>query len=212
MTTVAIIGAGIGGVYLVAELGLAGHKLRLHDVDELRLADIRAHGGIDIEPGGLAAVERATTDLSSAVGGAEVIIVVTGGNAQETVAHSLAPLLREGQILLLIQGNTGGALVVRRALAAAGCRADVDVAEMDNYPYSCWRLSPTRIRPIVRKRWVQIATLPGRRIDAVFPRLAQLFPYGDPHWLHQRECHAARGELCGQRGKDRSRRDLPVLC
>ena len=29
--TVAIIGAGIGGLYLIAELGVAGFKLRLHD-------------------------------------------------------------------------------------------------------------------------------------------------------------------------------------
>jgi hypothetical protein len=47
---------------------------------------------------------------------------------------------------------------------------------MDNYPYSCWRLSPTRIRPIVRKRWLQIATFPGKRIGAVFPRVSRLFP------------------------------------
>src|SRR5271165_2655215 len=177
MSTVAIIGSGIGGVYLVAELGLAGHRLRLHDLDDTRLADIRAHGGVDVEPGGLATVECATTDLPTAVDGAEIIIVVTGGNAQETVARSLAPLLRDGQIVLLIQGNTGGSLVVRRALDEAGCRANVDVAEMDNYPYSNWRLSPTRIRPIVKKRWLQIATFPGRRITSVFPRLAPLFPY-----------------------------------
>ena len=46
MSTVAIVGAGIGGVYLVAELGLAGHRLRLHDLDDTRLVDIRAHGGV----------------------------------------------------------------------------------------------------------------------------------------------------------------------
>ena len=177
MSTVAIIGAGIGGVYLVAELGLAGHRLRLHDLDDSRLADIRAHGGVDVEPGGLAAVESATTDLAAAVVGADVIIVATGGNAQETVARSLAPLLTERQIILLIQGNTGGALVVRCALDAAGCRAAVDIAEMDNYPFSNWRLSPTRIRPIVKKRWLQIATFPGWRITDVFPRLAPLLAF-----------------------------------
>jgi opine dehydrogenase len=175
---VAIIGAGIGGLYLLAELGIAGFKLRLHDIDDSRLSEIRARGGVDVEGerGDFAAVERATTDLASAVVGADVIIIVTGGNAQTVVARSLAPLLRNGQVILLIQGNTGGSLIVRRALDDAGCRADVDVAEMDNYPYSCWRLSPTRIRPIVRKRWLQIATFPGNRIGAVFPRVAPLFP------------------------------------
>ena len=186
MSTVAIIGAGIGGVYLVAELGLAGHRLRLHDLDDTRLAEIRAHGGVDVEPGGLAAVESATTELPAAMDGADVIIVVTGGNAQPAVARSLAPLLRDGQIVLLIQGNTGGSLVVRRTLDEAGCRADVDVAEMDNYPFSNWRLGPTRIRPIVKKRWLQIASFPGCRIAAVFSRLAPLFPHAvaAPNVIH----------------------------
>src|ERR1051325_482982 len=177
--TVAITGAGIGGIYLAAELGMLGCKLRLHDLDDSRLAEIRARGGIDVggPDGGFAAIERVTTDLAAATDGSDVIIVVTGGNAQETVAAALAPLLRDGQIILLIQGNTGGSLVVRRALDRAGCRAQVDIAETDNYPYSCWRRGPTRIEPIVKKRWLQIAAFPGNRIGAVFQRLSPLFPH-----------------------------------
>jgi opine dehydrogenase len=180
--TIAIIGAGIGGIYLAATLGAAGGKLRLHDIDDTRLADVRARGGIEVEgePDRFAAIERVTTDLAAAVDGADLIIVATGGNYQETVACSLAPLLRGGELILLVQGNTGGSLVVRRALDAAGCDAAIDIAEMDNYPYSCWRLSPTRIRPIIAKRWLQIAAFPGHRIDAVFPRLAKLFPHAVP--------------------------------
>jgi opine dehydrogenase len=88
--------------------------------------------------------------------------------------------LRDGQLILLVQGNTGGALVVRRALDQAHCGAQVDIAEMDNYPYSCRRLAPTRIRPIVAKRWLQIAAFPGNRVAAVFPLLASLFPQAVP--------------------------------
>jgi opine dehydrogenase len=47
---------------------------------------------------------------------------------------------------------------------------------MDNYPMSAWRRAPARIEPIVTKRGLQIATFPGNRINAVFPRLAPLFP------------------------------------
>jgi len=176
--TVVIFGAGIGGVYLLAELGTAGFKLRLHDIDDSKLAEIRARGGLEVEGKRVefAAVDRATTDLAAAIDGADVIIVVTGGNTHAAVARSVAPLLRDGQVILLIQGNTGGSLIVRRALDEAGCRAEIDVAEMDNYPYSCWRISATRIRPIVRQRWLQIATFPGKRMGAVFPRLSPLFP------------------------------------
>ena len=178
-TTVAIIGAGIGGVYLAAELGRRGYRLRLNDIDDGRLLPIRERGGFDVEGAdpGFAAIERVTTDPAAAIEGADIIVVCTGGTNQEAVGRGLASLLRDGQTILLLQGNTGGSLVVRRALDAAGCRARVDIAEMDNYPYSCWRLAPTRIRPIVHKRFLQIASFPGNRIDAVFARLAPLFPY-----------------------------------
>jgi opine dehydrogenase len=92
------------------------------------------------------------------------------------VAETIAPLLRDGQIILLVQGNTGGSLVVRRALDRTGCKAKVDIAEMDNYPMSAWRRGPTTIDPIVTKRGLQIAAFPGSRTDAVFARLSPLFP------------------------------------
>ena len=179
MTTVAIVGAGIGGVYLAAHLGQLGAKLRLADRDDSRLGDIRARRGLDVEAGGktiFAAVERVTTDLAAAVEGADVIAVCTGGTFQEGVARGLAPLLRDGQTILLIQGNTGGALTFCRVLDQAGCQAKADIAEMDNYPYSCWRVSPTHIKPIVSKKGLQIAAFPGNRGDAVFARLGPLFP------------------------------------
>jgi len=55
----------------------------------------------------------------------------------------------------------------------AGCRAAVDVAEMDNYPYSCWRLGPARIRPICEALAAD-REFPGNRIGDVFPRLSPL--------------------------------------
>src|SRR5260370_29258403 len=93
---VAIIGAGIGGVYLAAELGMLGCRLRLHDLDDSRLADIRARGGIEVErdPAGFAAIERVTTDPAAAVDGTDVIVIVTAGNHQAGAAPSPRPLLR----------------------------------------------------------------------------------------------------------------------
>ena len=47
--TCAIIGAGLGGVALLASMALRGYRVRLHDVNDARLAAIRARGGIDVE-------------------------------------------------------------------------------------------------------------------------------------------------------------------
>ena len=176
--TLAIIGMGTGGFYCAGLLGVAGFKIRIHDIDDKKLAAIREHGGIDVEGdmGGFAAVEKATLDLGSAIDGAGIILVTTGGHRQEAVAKSLAPLLKDRQLVLLIQGNTGGSLLFRKTLDDAGCNAKVDIAEMDNFPFSAPMLGPTKMRPKVTKQWLQIATFPGKRIGVIFPRLAPLFP------------------------------------
>ncbi|MCE9639041.1 MAG: NAD/NADP octopine/nopaline dehydrogenase family protein [Betaproteobacteria bacterium] len=176
--TVAIVGAGPGGFRLVANLGLAGYRLRLNDIDDAKLTAIRARGGIDVEgtPGGFAPLELATTDLGATIAGADLIIVVSGGNTQPGVARALAPLLVDGQTILLMQGNTGGSLIVRRELDRAGCRADIELAETDTYPYAMRALGPTKMRQTTQKRWMQIAAFPGNRSVAAHKRIGPLFP------------------------------------
>jgi len=176
--TIAIIGAGPGGFRLVANLGLAGYRLRLNDIDDAKLSAIRARGGIDVEgtPGGFAPLELATTDLGATIAGADLIIVVSGGNTQPGVARALAPLLVDGQAILLMQGNTGGSLVVRCELDHAGCRADIELAETDTYPYAMRALGPTTMRQTTQKRWMQIAAFPGTRSKATHARIGPLFP------------------------------------
>jgi opine dehydrogenase len=178
MTTVTIVGAGLGGIALAANLGLAGYRLRLHDRDDARIAKARARGGLDVEGmvQGFAPLELVSSDIAPSVDGADVIIVVTGSHFHEGAARDLAPVLRDGQTILLIQGGTGGSLVVRRELARAGCRANVDVAEMDNYPYSLGWPEPTRVKMTITKRFLQIASLPATRIDAVMATLGPMFP------------------------------------
>jgi opine dehydrogenase len=180
--TIAIVGMGTGGFYCAGLLGILGYKIRAHDIDDSKLVAIREHGGIDVEgdEGGFAVVERASTDLAGAIDGAGIILVITGGHRQKAAAEAMAPLLQDGQLILLIQGNTGGSLAFRKTLDDCGCGANVDIAEMDNFPFSAPRLGPTKMRPKVTKQWLQIAAFPGNRIGAVFSRLSPLFPTAVP--------------------------------
>jgi opine dehydrogenase len=176
--TIAVIGAGNGGYNLVAHVGAQGHTMRLHDIDDAKLTELRTAGGVDTSGmgNGFAKLALATTDLAAVIKGADIIIVCTGGHRQASAAKALAPLLADGQTILLVQGNTGGSLAFRRVLDQAGCRAKIDLAEMDNYPYSAKKVGPAKIQPIVTKRWLQIASFPGNRIDAAFATLGPLFP------------------------------------
>src|SRR3954454_3913420 len=176
--TIAIVGMGTGGFYCAGLLGIAGFNIRIHDINDAKLAAIRDRRGSEVEgdPAGFLSISVATTDLARAVDGAGIILVITGGHRQASAARALSSVLADGQLLLLIQGNTGGALAFRKVLIESGCKADIDVAEMDNFPFSAPLLGPTRMRAKVTKQWLQIASFPGRRIEAVFPRLAPLFP------------------------------------
>lgn len=183
-----IIGAGFGGKGFIAHLGTDGFKLRIHDIDESIIAPIRAAGGVYVKGAKtcLSPVEMATTDLSRAVDGAAVIVVCTYGTEHEAVARQLAPLLREGQIVLLVQGHFCGALLFRRALETAGCKARVDVTEMDAYPYMVGILAPdTVFMATVKQRW-QLASSPASRIGAVMDAVGFAFPgmVGAPNLLH----------------------------
>lgn len=176
--TVAIVGVGMGGKGLVADVGLAGYRLRVCDVNEAQIAGIRAKGGLEIEgrDRDFVPVELATTELAAAVDGAGAIVVCTEGNDHARVAEQLAPLLRDGQAILLIQGDAGGALLVRQQLRLSGCTAEVDVAEMDSYPYSLTVLAPDRVRMTTVKSFLQVAALPGTRTEAVLARVRKAFP------------------------------------
>src|SRR4029450_3312184 len=72
VSTVTIIGAGLGGIALVANLGLRGYRLRLHDRDPARIAKVRERGGLDVEglAKGFAPLELGREPLARGVGGA----------------------------------------------------------------------------------------------------------------------------------------------
>lgn len=173
-----IIGAGMGGKGLAAQLGIDGFRLRIHDIDDAQVAGIRTAGGLHIEgrDRSFAPIELATTDLAEAVTGASVLLVSTYGTAHADVARQLAPLLVDGQVIVLIQGHFAGALLFRAELGRCGCRADVDVAEMDSYPYMLHVKAPDRvIMTTVKAKW-NIVAMPAARTPRVFERVGHAFP------------------------------------
>src|SRR5262245_37306987 len=103
-TTCTVIGAGLGGCALVASMALSGYRMRLHDLNNKRLAEIRDRGGIDVEGlyTGFARVDMVTAELALAVDGADIVIVCTGSTHHAEVARLLVPRLRDGQTILLV--------------------------------------------------------------------------------------------------------------
>jgi opine dehydrogenase len=141
---ICIIGAGNGGSAMAGDLTLAGHHCRLFEFPEYteNIKPIIAQGGIHvtgIARTGFAKIALATTDLSEAVRGADLIMVTTQALAHERVAEELIPHLSDGQIVVLWPGS-GGTLVFRKVWDEKGMSRRVFLAEAVTFPYCCRRL------------------------------------------------------------------------
>lgn len=181
--TVAVLGAGNGGLAMAADLALAGHSVRLFNRGEERLRPIVAAGGVALvdnerAPGPplLARFELVTADPAAAVRGAELLMVVVPATGHRYLATALAPVLTDGQVVVLNPGRTGGALEFRATLDDEGCLADVTVAEASTFLFAARAVGPAQARIYGRKRKVTFAALPSSRNAEVAALLDRAYP------------------------------------
>jgi opine dehydrogenase len=177
-STVAVIGAGFGGKGIAASLGIQGFRIRIHDVDPTKIDPIKERGGLRLtkHENNFAPVECASTNLAEVVSDAPLILVSTYGNDHAAVATALAPLLRDGQIILLVQGHFFGSWLFRRTLEKAGCKARVDIAEMDSYPYMLGITAPDTVEMGTVKATWRLASTPMSRTSAIMEEVGFMFP------------------------------------
>ncbi len=144
--TVAVIGAGNGGAAVAGDLTLAGHACRLFEFPEFaadNLDAIQRQNGIEvtgIARTGFARLACVTSDLAEAVAGADLIMIATVALAHERLARELAPVLSDGQTVILWPGS-GGTLVVRKIWNELGFDRHVVLAEAVTFPYCCRRIA-----------------------------------------------------------------------
>jgi opine dehydrogenase len=178
MKEICIIGAGNGGTAMAGDMTLAGQRCRLFEFPEYseNLRPIIDQGGIHvtgIARTGFAKVALATSDLSKAVRGADLIMVTTQALAHERVARELAPHLSDGQAVVLWPGS-GGTLVFRKVWDEQGMNRRVFLAEGVTFPYCCRRLKgpgTVNIHRIDGPRML-LAALPATDTEAVLKALS----------------------------------------
>ncbi len=176
--TVAILGAGHGGVAAAADLTRRGYDVSLHARRADRLAPLQAHGGVDVRGvhEGFVPLARLTTDIAEAVSGADLILLVVPSVAHHDYAAALAPHVRPEIPILLDPGHTGGGLHFLAALRGAGYRGEVDIAETITLTYICRMTAPTTVEIYSTTKNLGFAALPGRRTAALHALLKPLFP------------------------------------
>ena len=124
---ITVVGAGHGGKAMAAYLAIEGWRVNLYNRTAARIEGARLRGGIELEredgSHSFGPLHRVTADAGEALEGAGMVMVVVPSSAHQEVAQTLAPHLKDGQVVLLNPGRTGGALEFRHTLRRAGCAA-----------------------------------------------------------------------------------------
>ncbi|HNR97039.1 MAG TPA: NAD/NADP octopine/nopaline dehydrogenase family protein [Anaerolineae bacterium] len=180
-TTYAVIGAGHGGKAMAAHLALMGFQVTLFNRTPDNVRVIKQRGGIELEsyeggPSGFGRIHHVTSDMGEAVDGAPVIMVVLPSSGHADIARLCAPVLRDGQIVVLHPGRTCGAIEFRKVLSDNGCKADVVVAEAETFIYASRSDGPAQARIFRIKDTVPVAALPAPQTSRVLAALAPAYP------------------------------------
>ncbi|HID06965.1 MAG TPA: NADP transhydrogenase subunit alpha, partial [Armatimonadetes bacterium] len=181
--TFCVLGAGNGGRAMAAHLSLLGFRVTLYNRSLERIQPIQALGEIELiadesteVPVGRAKLELVTTDIAAAIEDADILMVVTTANGHAYIAEQCAPYLRDGQIIVLHPGRTGGALEFYNILRKRGVEADVIVAEAETLIYACRSLNPGQVRIFHVKNAVPVAAIPAYRTPDVVKALRAAYP------------------------------------
>lgn len=173
-----VLGAGHGGLAMAGHLAIMGFEVRLYNRSPERLEPIQLQGGIEVrgEVNGFGKIKIATTDIQSAIEGADVLMVVTPAYAHEFMAQVCAQYLSDGQIIVLNPGRTGGALEFDRILREKGVEAYVFLAETQTLIYASRVTEPGQVTIFRIKNSVPLATLPAYWVPDVLKVVGKAFP------------------------------------
>ena len=175
MGKLAIVGAGNVGQAIAGHMTLLGHQVRLYSRWEREFEAITANGGIELsgDVEGRAAKPLLTTDLGTAVHGADTIIVAAPAFDHAYLSEPLAALLEPGQLVVVQPSVLGSSLELARHFAAVRRPACL-IAETPTSLYTCRLRGPAQVYIGAIKQAVQLATIPH---NACSQALARLRPY-----------------------------------
>jgi opine dehydrogenase len=178
MPTFCILGAGHGGMAMAAHLAITGCKVNLFNRTLARIEPIRARGGIDVdgEVTGFAAINLVSSDPAEALDNCDILMVVVPATAHRSMAQIIAPHIKDGQIVILNPGRTGGALEVAKVIHERNPNVHPYIAEAQTLLYASRATNPGQVHIFSIKNSVPLATLPAYHIADILPTLKKALP------------------------------------
>ena len=178
MPSFCVLGAGHGGMAMAGHLALTGFRVNLFNRTETRIAPVRERGGIDVtgKVTGFAKLDLVTTDPAEAVSNVDVLMVVVPAMAHHAIVKTIAPYVKDGQILVLNPGRTGGAMEAAQVFRESNHSVQLFIAEAQTLLYTSRVTNPGQVRIFGIKNSVPLATLPAYQVADVLPVIRKALP------------------------------------
>ena len=175
--SVAVVGGGNGARAFAGHLSLKGTPVRLLSSFPAELEAIKQAGAITVAGTieGQGKVQVFGDDFA-AISDTNLILVVVPAFAHASIARALAPYLRDGQIVILNPGRTGGALEFSQVLKEENCQVRVRIAETQTLLYACRSEGSTGVRINSIKKEVAVAAFPAMETQTILNELNKYFP------------------------------------
>ena len=178
MPTFCVLGAGNGGMAMAGHLAITGCHVNLYNHNEDRLQPVRQRGGIEVvgQIEGFATLGAVTTVPAEAIANVDVLMVVVPANAHRSVAEAVARHIKDGQILVLNPGRTGGALEVAKIIHDINPAVRPYIAEAQTLLYASRVTNPGQVHIFGIKNSVPLSTLPSYLGVDVLPVIRKALP------------------------------------
>lgn len=180
---VSVLGGGNGGLAMGGHMSILGYEVTMWSPFSWELAPVEEAGGVEVigpEVTGFGKVARVVRSLDEAVSGADLIMIVAPAMSHKPYASMMAPMLRDGQRVVLNPGRTGGALEFARTLTRFACAARIVLGETQTFIYAAERRGPSTVEILKEKFRMRASALPASDNDALMEYLRDLYPQIEP--------------------------------
>lgn len=178
---ITIIGAGHGGYAAASDLILKGFNVCIYELPEFQenLFPLIESGKIKLtgEKQGIVRVSNVVVNIDEAIINAEIILVIVHAAAHKRIAELISPYLKDNQIIVIMPGYTGGALVFHEIFKKNSVNQKYILAETNTLPYACRKVnkeSAVHMKLYVKK--VLVSAFPAKFNHFVFDVLKKLYP------------------------------------
>ncbi len=174
-----IIGAGNTGQAMAGYIAMQGHQVLLFSRSKEK-SSILQKRGIEMT-GTLSGFVKiqASSDITEAVEFSEYLIICTTAQGHQDIARMLKPHLKEGQTLIIFNGNWG-ALEFKNILSDTIKTKNITIAETGAMMLICNASTPGKVHIEKIKQSITIATLDKDLTQPLIDNLKAVFPQFNP--------------------------------